>query len=228
MLDEVRDFRWNTRNTKLASALLVLGFELSDQPFTTVVSAENASKGYVTTIWFRPYKKGPDLRNGKPNPMLFCQGIERMWSSGLDPKHPEIFWMRKALEARDWILKDFRHRDFRSVQISNLWEKLDDIKLAFALSSNSHPPLAFRDHKFYFHPSAKPLIDEYKASEGSGRMQWSKAVILQQDILMQAINGPKNCKQVQIRNEGLDRTLIMATAVPEELKREFLRALDKF
>lgn len=225
--DEV-DVRWNTKNTKLASALLVLGFELAKQPFTSVANVENAASGYDTTIWFRPWRKGRALGSGEPNPVLLCQGISRIWDERKENRRcPQVYWMRKGLEGRDWILKDYTRREFRSVEISNLWIVSDNRKLAYTMAGIGRPPLAFRDHKFYFHPNAVLAIQEFNRQEGDSEIQWSKAAVEQQEILVNAIKGPRNNKQISVKNNQLDRSLLMAVNAPSEIKRMLLRALDE-
>lgn len=223
------DFRWGTQSTKLASALLVLDFRLTDQPFTAVCSAENASRGFAYKIWFVPSKPKAETvtRSGKPDSFKFCQGVMRLWEENKeDKKHPEVFWMRRGLETRDWLIKDFRNRKFLRHQISNLWVSTGNLKCAAAVASIIEPT-AFCDKVFYFPAKAVELIHEFGNSEGESRIQWVKAVIEQQDILISRINGPNHHKQISVRNERLDRTLVMPANANSELKRNLLRALEK-
>lgn len=219
------DFRWSTRNTKLASALLVLGFELMPQPFSTVVSAENAGKGYLTTIWFKPYKESKRKQTQNPDTYLLCQGVQRLWLEGVDKKHPEVFWMRSALEARDWILKDYIRRKFSAFQVSNLCETTDSIRLASALVGIGIKPLGFLDRVFYFEPSVFPFMQEFLTEEGNTRMHWSRHVLEQHEILLREINGPRNERQIEVLNN--DKRLLMSVHASPELKRQLLKELHK-
>lgn len=220
--DKIQDIRWQTRNTKLASALLCKGFLLAAQPFLTSV----ISGSQTTTIYFQPAKREGDEE-------LSCEAVEEAWqiAEHAEPEGmPELHWMRGSLYSRDYLLVKYIHATGNvptSGQLPARPFKTDDLSLAACLHSAGNEVLLFRDQRFYFAECAKgdALYYDSKANP-EHPMQWRRVVLLQQYSLIGAIRKHQAGIVKTIAGPG-KRTAILPMNMPEDLMRQCLRELHR-
>jgi len=222
-MSEETEARYGTRNTKLAAALLVLGFSLRKQPFTSAMNTSDPGRGYITTIWFQPVAKIGDEDKKFPNGTAAI-AIAADWMSP-KPSRDYVLWMRKALETRDYLIKQvIRAKQTPSQKIDSSWISTDVLKIAAAIIPGGYALQGYRDRRFYFEQRAQAAINEYHAEvkplERATQIQWGKLAILQQDLLVMEIKGPKNHKQIIVENGPTQ--LVMGAQCPEEVRRAHL------
>lgn len=218
-MDKIHDIRWQTRNTKLASALLCKGFILAPQPYlTTVVSSRE-----TTTIFFLPAIKSEGEE-------LACDAVEKLWEDAASDSYvglPEIKWMRQALYARDHLIVTYIHPKGKvptSGQFGGSFTT-DDLNLASCLYSCGHPVLLFRDKRFHFPEAAKAEAMHFGTkTDPEHHMQWRRAVLWQQYELIGAIRSHQASKVVDIKGPG-QRRAILSQSMPEPLLRRMMREL---
>lgn len=219
---KVLDIRWQTRNTKLASALLCKGFTLCAQPFLTDVK-----DGKKTTTIFFPNAVRIE------GEVVTAEQIEEEWE---ESKHtapvtrPEIKWMRDALYARDELITTYIHPTLPFVPtsghlIKGNWLKTDDLILAASIRSTGYAVRGFRDRCFYFDEEAKgeALYFDSKA-DPEHPMQWRRVVQLQQYQLIGAIRE-HNCANIRRIPGPGKSSAILPVNMPEDLARKMLREL---
>lgn len=221
------DARSGTQNTKLATALLVMGFQLAKQPFTTVPRIKlGRIEGADTTIWFIPVAKWNES-------VLIFEDVEREWrframaDVGNSPL-PEVAWMRAALTSREDTMRNVVNgRGVPHAVISNLWFQTDEFKLASCLIGSGYPLQAYKDRRFYFNPDAARAAGVYKRDGGREAMQWMKLAVHQIEILVAAIRGPGNSPLIRVANRTTGSLLTMTAATPPDLQRVMLHELHK-
>lgn len=218
------DLRWGTQNTKLAAALLCLGFHLSkEQPFTALVSGVRVK---AVTIWFSPviYHDTEGEPYEKP---LLTRDVEGMWGER-NKKFPEIFWMRSALEARDYLIREVIHGGAhpmsgeRITKSMHRTDRTEDAVVAYSCGAALH---GFRDHWFYFEPKAALRIQLAHVVGGEWRECWALHAVRQQGVLMDAING-KNRQATSAKVAGNFGVAYIPELMSPEEKNAHLRMID--
>lgn len=222
------DGRWPTRNTKLASALLVSRFRLLEsEPFTCAKDDTREREGFVTTIWFHP--TNPD-------------GIEAcdMWQAWEEKSVSAIHlcWMRAALEKRDWLIKCVIHAERKRSEVlaaipSDRFETAN-LALATTLAAHNCFLAAYSDRVFYFRTSEKlnEIVKEFGMSDdelaakklNEKPCNWMLKVIAQQDILIRLVMEHQRIKQLAVHNERGDVAFFGVNA-DRELQRAMMREL---
>lgn len=221
------DARSGTQNTKLASALLVMGFQLAKQPFTTVARMKAGRvDGADTTIWFIPVTKWIDG-------VVTMEDVEREWrfratADVANSKLPEVVWMRLALTAREDTMRNIVNGPKTpAIAINPLWFHTDEIKLASCLIGSGYERKAYQDRRFYFNPDASRAAGVYKRDGGREAMQWMKLAVHQIEILVSKIRGPGNSPLIRVANATTGAMLTMCAAAPADLQRVMLHELHK-
>lgn len=232
-MEKFQDLRWNTRNTKLAAAMLVMGFLLCDrQPFTTdktnnrtFIHFRDGGRKYD---WTEIDGSGTEVQKD----WLPCEKIEELWDECLafpSVQFPWLAWMRQTLNERDLILNEIVHgKKFPSTgsfPIGADWFSSDELKLAAVLQSMGHPVRYFRDRRFYFSGAARQLATQCKNPTANTEALWRKLVLEQQEILMGIILA-RNAPAVRRVDGTKGRFGILPTNMPEEILRKHLRELN--
>lgn len=193
---EHAESRFPCRNTKLASGLLCCGFTLKTSDPFQITKAEDGTGSPVVTFWFNPAHNN-----------MLARDMAIAWdmSAQANVRTPAyLFWMRSALERRDWILKEvvpsrefgvYAHIPSQHVRLGG---EPGDIRLVSMLSVE-HKLLYYKDERFYF-AKTKELAqdmaqwgmsdDELKAKGLlSKRVSWRKKALMQQDALYDLFRG---------------------------------------
>lgn len=211
------DSRFGTRDTQLAAALLVLGFILAKQPFTTLADLTGGHAVKETTIWFRPVHEG----------MLAGQ-IERTFATANCEEKPELLWMRDAFQARRWFVKNVIHGNFPTPGTSPLkaWFQTDELALAAALKSCNVEFMGKHERRFYFAPIAEVAAKHARNQQASHRQRFAYVGLLQQAQLIHVIKSTTQ-QSSQVKAGGRKGTAFMHATMDENTRRAFLRELHE-
>lgn len=221
------DARTGTQNTKLAAALLVMGFQLAKQPFTTLPRMKGgAVQGTDTTIWFIPVIKYGEA-------ILSKDDVEREWryredSDVANSGIPQVVWMRAALQARENTVRNIVNGPaMPPVPIGAEWFVTDNFKLAVCLIGAGYKLNIYKDRKYYFNPDARRAAGVWMREEGRETMQWMKKAVFQIEELVAAIRGPGNAPLIRVANASTGALLTMSSQAPGDLQRALLNELHK-
>lgn len=218
------DLRWSTRNTKLASALLVLGFQLSaTQPFTTLISGRGTT---TVTIWFFPYidKDGEGLALEKA---LTARQVEVEWATTSD-RMPFLYFMRRALEARDYIIREVIGKGQLPMSGTSIkkamyiTDSIRDASVALSCNAKLH---GYLDRKFYLEAKAELMISNANRQDYAGREAWALKAIMQQTLLMNVIKGREK-ESTLVRVAGAFGTAWIPAAMSPRDKESYLQKID--
>lgn len=228
------DSRYPTRNTKLAAALLVCGFQLRQaDPFTvTRETVKGARQDTVLTFWFRPSHPG--------KAPMFARDFCIAWEAR---SLPFLNDMRYVLEKREWIIKDVipgHEKALSETEIPAQAIVTDDIKLATVLAGHDIFLHGFRDRKFYFHigeiAPTQAIVDEYNLGEderqASGLMEkkvsWMKKVVFQYTELTNLVKAAMSkATALLFHNEKHNDTALVPLNANPQTKRAVLHELFK-
>lgn len=219
-----KEIRWQTTNTKLATALLVMGFPLAKQPFTSVV-------GGSTTIYFG----GGVLFDKVVGGVLTGNEVEERWRTCLDKEDellPWLGWMRAALVERDNLLSDVVHGDAFPTSGSIIqpdWFCTDDLHVAAALRALGHKLMWFHDRRFFFSPKCKKDAARYFETEAKERVaiHWMRCALDQQQVLIETIRDRRNTPIKRFKGKKKDSFALIPQNMPEDLARRTLRELHR-
>jgi hypothetical protein len=234
-LERELDARWGTRNTKLATVLLCMGFQLAKQPFSTIVDKSRPQAGYITTIWFIPH-----ITSGEIGPVNADQ-VRKVFDDNDRKTFPWVMWMKDALHARDWLIVEVvngsKARLDSETAIQSGWKGISDLPLAASLlsiSKNSASPrldapgfMGFRQRMFYFAP-ASSVVRLIKTATSDKPKDLRTAIgcahiaIRQQYILMDRITDPRRIKELMVGKEGSSSKLFMDIDGSREYQRAML------
>lgn len=220
-----KEIRWQTTNTKLATALLVMGFPLASQPFASIV-------GGSTTIFFGAAVKWDKVEGGE----ITAHEVEERWRTCLDKKDdllPWLGWMRAALIERDNLLADVVKNPNAFPTSGNIvqpsWFPTDDLHLASTLRALGHKLLWFADRIFYFPPNAKKDAAQFFEEitpDTKKPAHWMKCALEQQLVLIQSIRDRRNAPLRIFRGKKKAHAIIPQN-MPEDLARRTLRELHR-
>lgn len=232
------DLRWGTQNTKLASALLVLGFQLAaKQPFSAVISGKNIK---TVTIWFFPYilkdGAGNPLQDASGKPMLTKTGepkalltreVEAEWAAQ-STRMPWLYWMRRALEARDFLIKQVINGSHFQLPTSgvkpSMWRTDSVVEASVALSCEAKFH-GLCDRRFYFQGKAELIVAQAKHFESKGRPRWAISALLQQALLVSVIKG-RESEATSTRVRDTFGTAWIPKDMDPRLKEAYLRQIN--
>ena len=222
------EFRWGTRNTKLAAAMLVLGFQLSKpQPFTVLIAARQET----VTIWFHP-----DIENKELPPryiredgrhILQAREVEALWLENEEKAMdiPCVLWMRKGLEARDFLIREANKIPTSGQLLSKgmlATSSIREAATAFSCGAQYH---GWRDKRWHFHRKAERIIAESQLQESKLRPRWALLGILQQGLLMDVIRGRK-AEATAAEVIGARGTAYLPAMMPAPFKEAYLQQID--
>jgi hypothetical protein len=138
-----------------------------------------------------------------------------------------VYWIRRALEARDFLIRDVIHgaAGAKPFPTSGKHFKTDSLRdAAVALSANVKL-LGYRDKLFYFEPKAELAIAHAAHPEWKGRERYARLGIEQQNLLMQVITGRTEDSKAA-RVVGNFGTAFIPAQMDPRLKEAYLQQID--
>jgi hypothetical protein len=171
---------------------MVLGFLIKrGQPFMTAIDRDHETR-LTTTIFLEPVvpEPGVDSKNWERAAAYEWGWNNRSEWERLNPSHP-FNWMRRALEGRDWIVRNVVHGSAvpRSGHTPADYVATDDLFLASTLVALAVPMKAYQGRSFYFDSRARQTQAIYGRETGEEPAQWMKKVLFQQEELMRCIQA---------------------------------------
>lgn len=217
------DLRYGTQNTFLATCLLLMGFSIiPTQPFTRAVGKGNKA---AVTVWFFPYITHDNEGKQLERP-LGARRVAQAFATN-SKEMPFLFWMRRAMEARQWLVKEVIHEarhPMSGVPPANSC-KTDDLWNAAVAVSCGVKFLGYRDKEFYFHAQAQLTWGKARLLDGAHRERWALLALKQQRDLMDLIRA-REAEATIARVAGpTHATAFIPQLMPDDLKRAYLHQL---
>lgn len=224
MIHPINDTRWGTTNIKLAAIVAACGFKLkAAQPaehtmvvdpdanpgkaLEGLVNRQSRPRGDMTSaffFYFEPKIDPEEARRMEVSDKLTANMFEAAWvypdSYTVEGFEAELPAMRKALEAREWLVKvihgnyQLEPRNYRGKKWST-----ESLHVAAVVKASGIDVLEFRDRVFYFPGSAQDVGRITHDASPDHLIRWQLAAIYNGDRLLAHLRNPKNIPMVELR-----------------------------